>query len=548
MAVLVAFEGIDGSGKSYLSALVAEQLKNLKLRVIHTREGGQLQSAISRKLRKMLRDPSNLELSERAEALLYFARELELAAQRIKPHLSEDCVIIVDRFFYSHLALAVARGLNYEESAKLLRFATVDVKPDVVVLVDVQPEVAKIRRKIRKIMERRVADFSRKGLVGEKLHILMRRTLLKFAKKSPNWIIVENNGDINAALEIVMGQLSNRLGILYEKRKTKIIVPRDEQLEVVCDDGSAEKFRFSFYKALAHLAEENPKEAIYLTNRVGSRFLCALRAKFVDVVPDMVAYTIHGLTDEQSWRIRWKLANRVPDYVAKSLEGLNDEESWRLRRILLGIAPSEVAVSLSGLVGGEADELREKLSSSVPDSVLLSLKGRDDEFAWRLREELKNNASESALALSLTDVSSDRARKMRRALLEKEPAYVILSTVGLDDEFSWQVRESFKEKARKLVLRSIVRLDSERAWQLRASAGDWADEVLESVHGMECEQAWSLRKRLKDVYPVEVVESLCARNQSDYTWRFRWQMLRRFPRVLRLARNIEKALWRRLGE
>ncbi|MCX7703143.1 MAG: dTMP kinase [Planctomycetota bacterium] len=548
MARLVAFEGIDGSGKSYLSALVAEEFRRCGVRVVHTREGGELQSSVSRKIRKILRDPSNLELDRKTEAILYFARETELVAQQINPHLEEECVIIADRFFYSHLALAMARGLSWRECSRLFRFASAGVEPEVVVLVDVEPEVARMRRKMRKVMERRVGEFSRKGLAGEKIQVLMRRYLLDFSKKKRNWFVVENNGDAENALDSVMRHLFEKFGLPRRGNDRPGLSQRESHFEVLLDGENAERFRSSFYIVMERLAERRPREAAYLTNRIGSRFLCDLRTRLSDVEPDMVAYSLHGLTDEVSWNLRWRLVSKAPDYVALSLEGINDAESWRMRSALLERVPAEVIISLTGLEGGEADELRLRFASSVPDSVVLSLRGRNDYFSWRLRESLRKDIKESSLALSLKGVSSEKAQKVRMEISKKAPAYVILSTEGLEDEFSWELRESFKEKARKLVLRSIKGLGSERAWRMREEAGDWADEVLESVHGMDCEDAWKVRKRLEKVYPAEAVRSLCSFNQSDEAWRFRWRLLKMFPQNLRLARNVEKALWRRLGE
>src|SRR6187549_1125206 len=94
--MLVAFEGIDGSGKTTLSNRVAGALREQGLSVEHAREGGWFASRVTQSIRDLCRDARNLALVPRAELLLYVAREVQLAEEVVIPALSRNDVVITD--------------------------------------------------------------------------------------------------------------------------------------------------------------------------------------------------------------------------------------------------------------------------------------------------------------------------------------------------------------------------------------------------------------------------------------------------------------------
>ncbi|MDQ1485359.1 MAG: dTMP kinase, partial [Actinomycetota bacterium] len=134
--LFVAFEGGEGAGKSTQSTLLSRWLADRGYEVVATREPGA--TPIGRRLRELLLDPDNGELSPRAEALLYAADRAEHVSAVIRPALARGAVVVSDRYVDSSLAYQGAgRDLSRSEIERLSQFATSGLKPDLTVLLDV---------------------------------------------------------------------------------------------------------------------------------------------------------------------------------------------------------------------------------------------------------------------------------------------------------------------------------------------------------------------------------------------------------------------------
>jgi dTMP kinase len=138
--LFVTFEGIDRSGKTTQAGLLVNALGDEALGV---REPGG--TPAGEKVRELLKDPS-VSLSPEAEALLFAAARSELVAEVILPALSENKVVISDRFLDSSLAYqGGARGLGIEDVERINHFAVRGLKPDLTFLLDLAPEDAATR-------------------------------------------------------------------------------------------------------------------------------------------------------------------------------------------------------------------------------------------------------------------------------------------------------------------------------------------------------------------------------------------------------------------
>jgi dTMP kinase len=138
--LFVTLEGIDRSGKTTQARLLGEALGEQALVV---REPGG--TAAGERVREILKDPA-VELSPAAEALLFAAARAELVSEVIRPALEAGKVVVSDRFLDSSLAYqGGARGLGVEEVERINRFATGELRPDLTLLLDIDPEAAAAR-------------------------------------------------------------------------------------------------------------------------------------------------------------------------------------------------------------------------------------------------------------------------------------------------------------------------------------------------------------------------------------------------------------------
>jgi dTMP kinase len=135
--LLIAFEGVEGAGKSTQIELLRRALEERGLGVVATREPGG--TPLGERVRALLLDPST-GVHPRAEALLFAAARAELVEQVIRPALERGEVVLCDRYLDSSLAYqGAARGLGREEVAAINRFATAGLLADVVVLLRLDP-------------------------------------------------------------------------------------------------------------------------------------------------------------------------------------------------------------------------------------------------------------------------------------------------------------------------------------------------------------------------------------------------------------------------
>lgn len=143
--MFITFEGPDGSGKSTQIKRLAETLTGLGQQVLLTREPGGTE--ISEQIRHVLHDLRNQAMQPRAEILLYSAARAQLVGEKIRPHLAAGGIVLSDRYADSTMAYqGYGHGLDLETLRLITMFATDNLKPDLTLLFDLDPEVGLKRR------------------------------------------------------------------------------------------------------------------------------------------------------------------------------------------------------------------------------------------------------------------------------------------------------------------------------------------------------------------------------------------------------------------
>ncbi|MFC1658208.1 dTMP kinase [Candidatus Omnitrophota bacterium] len=132
----ITFEGPEGSGKSTQANLLARYLKSKGKKAIFLREPGG--TGPSEKIRRILLDKANHNISALAEMLLYMAARAQLIQEVIKPALEKGYFVICDRFLDSTLAYqGYGLGVDLSLIKHLARFVTCGLEPDLTIFLDV---------------------------------------------------------------------------------------------------------------------------------------------------------------------------------------------------------------------------------------------------------------------------------------------------------------------------------------------------------------------------------------------------------------------------
>jgi dTMP kinase len=175
----IAFEGINGCGKSTLHRRVSEHLRSQGIELVDTREPGG--TPLGKEIRKLLLEWPGAKKCDRAELLLFAADRAEHVETLIKPALAKGYWVLCDRYIYSTITFqGDGRGIQRELLDEVNAIATQGLVPDLVVLLDLDPKVALARMAQR-------TDNGRDSFEDEEIdfHTRIRHGFLECAEKLP---------------------------------------------------------------------------------------------------------------------------------------------------------------------------------------------------------------------------------------------------------------------------------------------------------------------------------------------------------------------------
>ena len=160
----IAFEGIDGSGKTSLIENLSTILDSQNKKHIIVREPGG--TSVGEGIRELLLS-HDYQVNPLAEALLMSASRAQLIQEIVIPTINNGQVVVTDRSAYSSVAYqGVGRGLGYQEIYQLNDLAIDGFWPEKVILLDIDPKISLSRQKIADRIGSGEVDFFQKVRSG----------------------------------------------------------------------------------------------------------------------------------------------------------------------------------------------------------------------------------------------------------------------------------------------------------------------------------------------------------------------------------------------
>lgn len=189
--MLIVFEGGEGSGKGTQIKLLKTFLRRKGYKVIDIVEPGG--TPAGKAIRNLLLKKQNLDLLGITEAFLFSASRAQQVRTITKPALEQGKIVLSDRSFFSTYAYqGYGREQNLDLLQKLTDIAVAEIIPDLVILLDIDPEVGVNRKKAQN-------EITRIDLEKLEFHQKVRDGYHKLASQNPRlWKTVDASMPIKA--------------------------------------------------------------------------------------------------------------------------------------------------------------------------------------------------------------------------------------------------------------------------------------------------------------------------------------------------------------
>ena len=188
VGLFITFEGIEGSGKTTQIKRLAARLHACGVSPVVTFEPGG--TGIGKKIRQILLDSRNQNLTPLAELLLYSADRAQHVDEVIKPALNQGEWVLCDRFLDATEAYqGWARGQDMGLIRSLNAKVTEGISPDITFLLDCPVEVGLGRalQRDEKGQNRGQDRFEREKVA---FHQEVRKAYLDLARRDPSRFVM----------------------------------------------------------------------------------------------------------------------------------------------------------------------------------------------------------------------------------------------------------------------------------------------------------------------------------------------------------------------
>ncbi len=209
----ITFEGGDGTGKSTQIKLLADFLKEQNVPVVTTREPGG--TPLGQELRSLLLTGDKDKMDAVTEALLFFADRHIHLTEKIWPALAKGEWVLSDRFADSTFAYQLYGHngrLSQETLERLYQIAVGDFKPDLTIILDIDPEIG-IKRSLARATGEAVKEIRFEN-IDMGFHQRLRKGYLEIAAREPErCVVLDAARSIEDIHRNIVKVVSERLGL-----------------------------------------------------------------------------------------------------------------------------------------------------------------------------------------------------------------------------------------------------------------------------------------------------------------------------------------------
>lgn len=204
----ITVEGTEGVGKTTNIAWIKQCLLSHGIDPLQTREPGG--TDLAEQIRDMLLSPRTETMSELTELLLVFAARAQHLSQKIRPALDAGQWVLCDRFTDATYAYqGGGRNLSKQTISTLESLVQGDLRPDLVLVLDIEPHLGLERARRRGAPDRfeqeTIAFFNR-----------VRAAYLERARTNPEHYLII---DASQPLDAVQQQIKSGLDAFVAGRR-----------------------------------------------------------------------------------------------------------------------------------------------------------------------------------------------------------------------------------------------------------------------------------------------------------------------------------------
>lgn len=182
--MFITLEGVDGSGKSLQSRLLADEIQSLGFQTVLTREPGGTEGAEA--LRDLVLNGAKDRWSAMSETLIFTAARRDHCERVIWPALERGDIVICDRFADSTRLYQGLHSPKLATAVKDIHNIAIHTNPDLTLIFDIDPAKAFARMSNRSEKDMR---FEGHGLEFQQTR---RAGFLQIAKDEPNRCVLIN--------------------------------------------------------------------------------------------------------------------------------------------------------------------------------------------------------------------------------------------------------------------------------------------------------------------------------------------------------------------